>query len=74
MLQPDRQRLRTPMTRLRLTTTGRTVLASVLLASAAAHADTIGGGQINASTALGQYLSFSIDQMTDGITADSPPL
>lgn len=60
------------MTRPRLTTAGRTVLASVLLASAAAHADMIGGGQITASTALGQYLYFSIDQMTDGITADSP--
>jgi len=33
----------------------------------------IGGSQITASTSLGQYLYFSIDQMTDGIVSDAYP-
>jgi PEP-CTERM motif len=37
-----------------------------------ATAATIGHPSLTASTSLGQYLGFSIDQMVDGITADSP--
>lgn len=48
-------------------------LAAVLLAAAAAHGATIATSQITPSTALGQYLYFSIDQIADGITSDASP-
>jgi hypothetical protein len=40
--------------------------------ASAALAAPVGHGQITASTSLGQFFGFSIDQMVDGITADSP--
>lgn len=47
-----------------------TVLA---LAGGAAHADSIGTTQLSASTSLGQYLYFALDQINDGITSDAAP-
>jgi hypothetical protein len=47
---------------------GLALLAGTSLASAAP----IGHPHLTASTSLGQYSVFSIDQMVDGITADSP--
>ncbi len=40
--------------------------------ASAAQAAPVGHGHITASTALGQFSVFSIGQMVDGITADSP--
>jgi hypothetical protein len=47
-------------------------LAALLLAGGAAHAATIATTQITPSTTLGQYLYFSIDQMTNGNSSESP--
>lgn len=49
------------------------LFALTLLAGAGQAADLIDGNQIHASTALGQYLYFSIDQVHDGITSDVSP-
>ncbi len=51
-----------------------TLLAALVLSSPAtrAAAAPIDHTHITASTSLGQYFGFSIDQMVDGITADSP--
>ncbi len=48
-----------------------TAVAALSLALPAAAA-TIGHPHLTASTTLGQYFGFSIGQMVDGITADSP--
>lgn len=56
-----------------LSTLPRLLSASALcLAASLASAAPIGAGHLTASTSLGQYLYFSIDQLADGITADWP--
>lgn len=50
----------------------RAAAACCLCTAALAHAAPIGAPHISASTTLGQYGGFSIGQMVDGITADSP--
>lgn len=50
----------------------RAASASWLGAAALAQAAPVGAPHLSASTALGQYGGFSINQMVDGITADSP--
>ncbi|MCE2914674.1 MAG: PEP-CTERM sorting domain-containing protein [Rubrivivax sp.] len=47
--------------------------AACLLLSAGAQGATIQTTQISASTLLGQYVYFSIDQVHDGIVSDAPP-
>lgn len=48
-------------------------LTCLLMAASIAQAAAIGGSQITASTTLGQFSTFSIDKITDGITSDAPP-
>jgi hypothetical protein len=50
----------------------RAAAACCLGAAALAQAAPVGAPHISASTTLGQYGGFSINQMVDGITADSP--
>jgi len=47
-------------------------LLSLMLAAAPAMADNIGMTQITPSTTMGQYWYFSLNQLNDGISADSP--
>lgn len=49
------------------------LLPSLLLVTGATHAAAIGGSQITASTTLGQFSTFSVNQITDGITSDALP-
>jgi hypothetical protein len=56
---------------LRLTTFGVAAAAASLVGTASAAV--IQTTQISASTTLGQYVYFSIDQMHDGIVSDAPP-
>jgi MYXO-CTERM domain-containing protein len=46
--------------------------AALLMAAGPARADSIATTQITPSTTMGQYAYFSLNQINDGITADSP--